>query len=62
MATDPVCGALVETDTAVIACYGEMLVYFCSEECRYAFENSPSDFLPEEELSDEERARHWVLQ
>ena len=44
-ATDPVCGRVIElsatTDSLI---YEEQLVYFCSDECRGKFEESPEQY------------------
>ena len=44
-AKDPVCGRVIElsatTDSLI---YEEQLVYFCSDECRGKFEESPEQY------------------
>ena len=37
-ATDPVCGMKVDRDKAVTAEFGGTTYYFCSADCRHAFE------------------------
>jgi Cu+-exporting ATPase len=46
-AKDPVCGASVDPDTSLSEHEGEQDYYFCSDECRQRFKDSPSDFMPE---------------
>lgn len=38
---DPVCGKTVRTDTAKPTVHDGMVYYFCSRECREAFEAAP---------------------
>ncbi len=42
--TDPVCGMTVETRTAKSSIYDGRVYYFCSQECRQKFEDSPTAY------------------
>ena len=44
-AQDPVCGMVVETTTAKTAVHDGRAYYFCSEQCRSTFEQSPKDWI-----------------
>ena len=41
---DPVCGKTVATDEAKSSVYGGHVHYFCSRECREAFEAAPDTY------------------
>lgn len=42
---DPVCGMMVDLDTAATSVtYGSREIYFCSEDCRRAFEADPEAY------------------
>ncbi|HEC90400.1 MAG TPA: YHS domain-containing protein [Alphaproteobacteria bacterium] len=43
--TDPVCGKEISTETAKPSFYDGLVYYFCSRECRDAFEASPMKYL-----------------
>ena len=44
MATDPVCGMQVDTETAIRVEHGTHTHYFCSEACRARFEADPARY------------------
>lgn len=43
--TDPVCGKTVATDAAKPSVYDGRVFYFCSRECREAFEAAPDLYV-----------------
>lgn len=43
--TDPVCGKTVTTDKAKPSVFGGYVYYFCSRECREAFEAAPELYV-----------------
>ena len=46
---DPVCGMIIDRDTAKArATYDGREVYFCSDECRRAFQADPARYVPGE--------------
>ncbi len=47
--TDPVCGMDVQTATAKPSFHDGLVYYFCSQDCREAFEASPGKYLGPEE-------------
>jgi YHS domain-containing protein len=47
--TDPVCGMQLEPSQAEAqTVYDGRAYYFCSEECRRAFEENPEEFIGDE--------------
>ncbi len=46
---DPVCGKTVATDMAKPSVYAGNVYYFCSRECREAFEAAPDIYVGEEQ-------------
>jgi YHS domain-containing protein len=43
---DPICGMMVESDTATAhTTYQSRDVFFCSDECRKAFEKEPARYF-----------------
>jgi YHS domain-containing protein len=50
---DPVCGMMVDPDSAVAsATYESQQVYFCSDECRRMFEAEPERYAAEVERNE----------
>jgi P-type Cu+ transporter len=45
MATDPVCGMMVDTHSGPTAAHGGHVYYFCSEGCRIKFAKEPERYL-----------------
>ncbi len=46
MVKDPVCGMEIDTSQAAAqTSYQGQVFYFCSEECRRTFEETPEDYL-----------------
>lgn len=45
---DPVCGMMVDTESAAASMmYGSERVYFCSDQCRAAFQGDPARYAGE---------------
>ena len=45
MENDPVCGALVETEGSPSVTHAGRTFYFCAQECRRRFQDSPARFV-----------------
>ncbi len=48
---DPVCGVTVFTDKAKTSVHDGLVYFFCSTDCRDAFESSPGQYLNREQES-----------
>ena len=48
MEKDPVCGMIVSRDTQYKTVYNGKIYYFCSMDCKRAFENDPEKYTMHE--------------
>ncbi len=59
--TDPVCGAELDAETAKVQItHGTEEVYFCSQECRRAFQADPDSYPLERHETPYTVTKHWV--
>ena len=56
--TDPVCGKTVRTDGAKPSVHDGTVYYFCSRECREAFEAAPATYAGNEAVSGGRELEH----
>lgn len=55
---DPVCGKSVHTDDAKTSFYGGMVYFFCTTECRVAFEAAPDRYTNRQAETGSPRIEH----
>lgn len=56
--TDPVCGMTVSTDKAMTSFHDGLVYFFCSLECREAFEAAPGDYVAGGPVDEAKRLEH----
>ena len=47
MPVDPVCGIYIDEDEAVTAKYHGKAYYFCSDDCKEEFQETPNEYIGE---------------
>lgn len=56
--TDPVCGKTIATQAAKPSVFDGNVYYFCSRECREAFEAAPDVYVPGQRPDDNRQLEH----